>query len=77
MYSFIFLFQIIDLFCSYLRFINVLQYDSFISIRVFISSILGIRIKCAGDPGHGSRFIENTAAEKLVSLDLFLSIAFK
>lgn len=23
---------------------------------------------CTGDPGHGSRFIENTAVEKLVSL---------
>uniref|UniRef100_A0A672YE07 Peptidase M20 dimerisation domain-containing protein n=1 Tax=Sphaeramia orbicularis TaxID=375764 RepID=A0A672YE07_9TELE len=27
----------------------------------------GITIHCPGSPGHGSRFVENTAAEKLVS----------
>lgn len=26
----------------------------------------GIKVKCVGSPGHGSRFISNTAAEKLV-----------
>lgn len=28
----------------------------------------GITIHCPGSPGHGSRFVENTAAEKLVSV---------
>lgn len=27
---------------------------------------LGFKIICTGDPGHGSRFIENTAGPKLV-----------
>lgn len=27
----------------------------------------GIKVKCVGSPGHGSRFISNTAAEKMVS----------
>lgn len=26
----------------------------------------GIKVKCMGSPGHGSRFISNTAAEKMV-----------
>lgn len=26
----------------------------------------GIKVKCTGSPGHGSRFISNTAAEKMV-----------
>lgn len=26
----------------------------------------GIKVKCVGSPGHGSRFISNTAAEKMV-----------
>lgn len=26
----------------------------------------GITVHCPGSPGHGSRFVENTAAEKLV-----------
>lgn len=25
-----------------------------------------LRVKCEGDPGHGSKFIPNTAAEKIV-----------
>ncbi len=28
----------------------------------------GITVRCPGSPGHGSRFVENTAAEKLVSV---------
>ena len=28
----------------------------------------GIHVSCPGNPGHGSRFIENNAAEKLVSV---------
>jgi len=28
----------------------------------------GITVHCPGSPGHGSRFVENTAAEKLVSV---------
>uniref|UniRef100_A0A8C7PYI4 N-acyl-aliphatic-L-amino acid amidohydrolase n=1 Tax=Oncorhynchus mykiss TaxID=8022 RepID=A0A8C7PYI4_ONCMY len=31
----------------------------------------GITVHCPGSPGHGSRFVENTAAEKLVRLPLF------
>lgn len=31
------------------------------------SCFSGITIHCPGSPGHGSRFVENTAAEKLVS----------
>lgn len=27
----------------------------------------GVTVRCPGSPGHGSRFVENTAAEKLVS----------
>lgn len=30
----------------------------------------GITIHCPGSPGHGSRFVENTAAEKLVSVNV-------
>lgn len=30
----------------------------------------GITVHCPGSPGHGSRFVENTAAEKLVSVHL-------
>ncbi len=26
----------------------------------------GLKITCRGNPGHGSRFIENTAVEKVV-----------
>lgn len=37
------------------------------SILLFLSLILaGIKVKVEGNPGHGSRFIEDTAAEKLV-----------
>ena len=28
---------------------------------------VGLKIHCTGNPGHGSRFVENTAAEKYVS----------
>ena len=27
----------------------------------------GVKVTCKGPPGHGSRFIEGTAAEKMVS----------
>uniref|UniRef100_A0A672GIE6 N-acyl-aliphatic-L-amino acid amidohydrolase n=1 Tax=Salarias fasciatus TaxID=181472 RepID=A0A672GIE6_SALFA len=30
-----------------------------------------ITVHCPGSPGHGSRFVENTAAEKLVSINCF------
>lgn len=30
---------------------------------------LGFKITCHGNPGHGSRLLENTAAEKLVNQD--------
>lgn len=36
---------------------------------VFPSSI-GITVHCPGNPGHGSRFVENTAAEKLVRVSV-------
>lgn len=26
----------------------------------------GVKVTCSGNPGHGSKFIENTAAEKFV-----------
>ena len=36
---------------------------------------LGMKISCPGDPGHGSRFIENTAASKFRYLiDRFLDL---
>ena len=30
--------------------------------------VSGMQITCTGNPGHGSRFIENTAVEKVVSM---------
>ena len=33
----------------------------------------GLKVTCKGPPGHGSRFIESTAAEKMVS-SLFVSV---
>jgi aminoacylase len=30
--------------------------------------IIGVKVSCPGNPGHGSRFIEGTAAEKLRSV---------
>ena len=30
--------------------------------------LIGFTITCPGNPGHGSRFIKNTAAEKVVSV---------
>ena len=27
----------------------------------------GVQVRCPGNPGHGSRFIENNAGEKVVS----------
>lgn len=35
---------------------------------VIIILLIGIRIHCPGKPGHGSRFIEDNAAEKVVSI---------
>lgn len=37
-------------------------------------SFLGITVHCPGSPGHGSRFVENTAAEKLVSVRVMLQL---
>ena len=31
-------------------------------------SVSGFQITCPGNPGHGSRFIENTAVEKVVHI---------
>ena len=28
----------------------------------------GVKVRCPGNPGHGSRFIENNAGEKVVSI---------
>ena len=40
----------------------------YIYIYIYIYSyISGFEITCSGNPGHGSRFIENTAVEKVVS----------
>ena len=33
---------------------------------VYLLHPLGLKVKSTGNPGHGSRFIEDTAAEKLV-----------
>jgi len=34
---------------------------------------IGVKVTCQGNPGHGSRFIEGTAAEKLhLIIDKFL-----
>lgn len=30
--------------------------------------VTGVKVSCPGNPGHGSRFIEGTAAEKLRSV---------
>uniref|UniRef100_A0AAX7V4V5 N-acyl-aliphatic-L-amino acid amidohydrolase n=1 Tax=Astatotilapia calliptera TaxID=8154 RepID=A0AAX7V4V5_ASTCA len=35
-----------------------------------------ITVHCPGSPGHGSRFVENTAAEKLLHFGLFCIITF-
>lgn len=34
----------------------------------------GITVHCPGSPGHGSRFVENTAAEKLVLICTMLLV---
>ena len=31
----------------------------------FLHQFKGVKVTCPGNPGHGSRFIEGTAAEKL------------
>lgn len=41
---------------------------------IFIGGVSGLQVTCTGNPGHGSRFIENTAVEKLVSLSLLCCV---
>lgn len=43
--------------------------DSFTLQNIFFHIIYfsGVRVHCPGKPGHGSRFIEDNAAEKFVS----------
>lgn len=40
--------------------------QAFFSTLPSTSTAAGIKVKCMGSPGHGSRFISNTAAEKMV-----------
>ena len=42
----------------------------------YIVLCIGIEVTCLGNPGHGSRFIENTAVEKVVSSDFFYKIIY-
>ena len=42
---------------------------STVCVCVYIGLCIGIEVTCPGNPGHGSRFIENTAVEKVVSSD--------
>lgn len=43
-----------------------------------VTKYLGLKVTCTGSPGHGSKFIENTAAEKLVgNLEVSALIAGK
>uniref|UniRef100_A0A8C3UM81 N-acyl-aliphatic-L-amino acid amidohydrolase n=1 Tax=Catharus ustulatus TaxID=91951 RepID=A0A8C3UM81_CATUS len=39
--------------------------QAFFSTLPSTSTAAGIKVKCMGSPGHGSRFISNTAAEKM------------
>jgi len=32
-----------------------------------VDFLSGVKVTCKGPPGHGSKFIEGTAAEKMVS----------
>lgn len=41
-------------------------------ILLCLLTFAGIKVKVEGNPGHGSRFIENTAAEKMVRQKAFL-----
>ena len=34
--------------------------------------LIAFKVVCQGNPGHGSRFIENTAGEKLVSESMII-----
>lgn len=40
--------------------------QAFCSTLPSMPTAAGIKVKCMGSPGHGSRFITNTAAEKMV-----------
>lgn len=48
--------------------INFLEWWTVKTKEWFLFS--GITIHCPGSPGHGSRFVENTAAEKLVRISV-------
>uniref|UniRef100_A0A8C9W9Z1 N-acyl-aliphatic-L-amino acid amidohydrolase n=1 Tax=Scleropages formosus TaxID=113540 RepID=A0A8C9W9Z1_SCLFO len=41
------------------------KHPEFTKLNIGFALDEGITVKCPGDPGHGSRFVENTAAEKL------------
>ena len=36
-------------------------------IIVICCFFIGLRVTCKGSPGHGSRFVEDTVGEKMVS----------
>ncbi|KAJ7369593.1 adenylate cyclase, partial [Desmophyllum pertusum] len=42
-----------------------LKSDDFKSINLGFALDEGMKVTCKGSPGHGSRFIENSAAEKM------------
>ena len=50
-----------------IRGVNILPQDYRVYELIEILSLLltGVKVSCPGNPGHGSRFIEGTAAEKL------------
>uniref|UniRef100_A0AAY3ZY94 N-acyl-aliphatic-L-amino acid amidohydrolase n=1 Tax=Denticeps clupeoides TaxID=299321 RepID=A0AAY3ZY94_9TELE len=39
-----------------------------LTVRRRVCLLIGLTVRCPGSPGHGSRFVENTAAEKLRSV---------
>uniref|UniRef100_A0A8C2TLV6 Aminoacylase 1 n=1 Tax=Coturnix japonica TaxID=93934 RepID=A0A8C2TLV6_COTJA len=50
---------------GYKGMVMFLQRPEFKALNVGFALDEGIKVKCVGSPGHGSRFITNTAAEKL------------
>ncbi|WAR26479.1 ACY1-like protein [Mya arenaria] len=42
-----------------------IKHEEFKKLNIGFALDEGVMVRCRGNPGHGSRFIENTAAEKL------------
>ena len=41
-------------------------------VKFMSHDLIEFKVVCQGNPGHGSRFIENTAGEKLVSESIII-----